>query len=66
MSTNNGLPLFIEMYYFVHANQCFMYYKLLPSCGFQLQIKMTQQISRTNHTEEKLLPVPDLYAHFVR
>ena len=63
MSSNNGLPLFIEKYYFVHANHSIMHNKLL-SCGIQLQIKMTQQISRTNHTEENLLLVPDLQAHF--
>ena len=63
MSTNNGLPLFIEKYYFVHANHSIMHNKLL-SCGIQLQIKMTQRISRTSHTKENLLLVPDLQTHF--
>ena len=64
MSTNNGLPLFIDMYYFVHANQKIMHNKLL-SCGIQLQIKMTHNKLVEQSTRRKnLLLVPDLQAHF--
>ena len=53
MSTNNGLPLFIDMYYFVHANQKIMHNKLL-SCGIQLQIKMTHNKLVEQSTRRKI------------